>query len=212
MYRTGRCGRDARRLRASCDWPAGCSPRPGAGRPRSADSRDGLARVSSSANCACSCRSSATATPGRRASSARSAPPARASSAGSVVVSGRRPPPARRPARGPHPLPRGRAHVAQAGMNRRPRQPGRSGHHAHAAIPDLARLGRRPLPPPPLVQFRRQTRYFRRIRVTIGGSRTPQLCQNHSARLRTICMNYSCASPKGSRNKVSQVQWRGAMV
>ena len=57
------------------------------------------------------------------------------------------------PLGGPHPLPPGRPQVAQAGMNRRPRQSGCASHHAHAAIPDLAGLCRCPLPSSPLIQF-----------------------------------------------------------
>ena len=76
---------------------------------------------------------------------------------GRIARRQRPPAPARAtdPLGGPHPLPPGRPHVAQAGMNRRSRQSGRARHHAHAAIPDLACLRRRPLPSAPLIQFRR---------------------------------------------------------
>lgn len=79
-------------------------------------------------------------------------------------IARRQRPPARAgttdPLGGPHPLPPGRPQVAQAGMNRRPRQSCRACDHAHAAIPDLACLCRGPLPSSPLIQFRRHDPVF----------------------------------------------------
>ena len=113
------------------------------------------------------------------------------------ATSGRRPPPGRRTRVGLCRALRDRlVQFPQPSRNRRARQSGSMGHQRHSTPAQVSRLGRRPLPPPPLVHLGEQ-------RLVLPSDPCDRLCVLHalSSRIptklpRSICKGYFCASPK----------------